>query len=141
MPDGAERQPEALLELQHGRLHLLDAARLQGPGGRDWELVGLSLDTGCSVPMILPRSLLGERPEDAWDDRLETWGGSVRAIVVPCTLELPPWNFRLEAWFIDAGPHAWVGLPVLQHFDLLLRASPRGPRLVGPHPRERLSAV
>jgi hypothetical protein len=141
MADGFAARMEVPVNVGSDSLALLDFVKLEGPEGLDLELPPLRLDTGCAVPMILPRRLLKSAPDEAWQDTLYGWSGTVRALVVPCTLAMRPWHMALEAWFIDtAEEHAWIGLPVLRHFDLLLRGEgPHGPVLRGPDPSQRIN--
>lgn len=93
-------------------------------GGETLFIDGLRLDTGLAVDLIAPASFMDARkfPEDFWiDENLEGFGGRVTASVFNATLILGEKPRIIQVYVVEDCPHWFLGLPILQHFDLLLR--------------------
>ena len=111
--------------------------RIDGPTG-SVTAEAVDLDTGGAQALIAPLAavepLLLDR--DTRPDHVQTAGGRVDTTVVDVTLRLGNWVF--DGVELHASPRfgRWlIGMPVLRHFDLLLRDQHvGGPYLHGPDP-------
>lgn len=113
---------------------------------QEMEVETAILDTGSEFGPVAPRSALHDGLGADWADRIEVFGGQVTGfggrIHTDCFFaDLTLGNWRIEACEVHtprAGavdvPHWLVGLPILRHFNLLLRTAHGGPWLAGPDP-------
>lgn len=106
------------------RLTLVKAVVLTWGDDRH-EIDGVRLDTGSAFALIGPASALGGRvPEDWYPGKVSGFGGTVVSMAFQAELNLGPPGWTLPVVHLtEDADHWWVGLPVLRHFDLLLRAA------------------
>jgi hypothetical protein len=102
------------------------------------EIGSSCLDTGSRIAMIAPIAVLDQYPQMERGQRkhVEGYAGKVNSRVFQGQLQLhhPEWVLPIDVHFVKNETDWWIGLPVLRHFDLLLREGLPGnrPSLVGP---------
>lgn len=108
-----------------------------------YDLPHVELDSGSAWALVVHADLLGPLPEDRVPDNLHGFGGVLEIETFRAALRFGPWLVDVDvavARFDEVK--AWVGIPLLRHFDLLLRAVPGDPHrpcLLGPSPEQRLT--
>jgi hypothetical protein len=102
------------------------------------------IDTGLSLPLLIPQSSVGATPADARPQYIETMGGRTRIWLFEAVVQLgarPDDARRVEVGLmpVDGAPGRtkwFVGLPLLRDWVLDLRrqspANPAGPSLFRP---------
>jgi len=126
------------LSLDVNRLRVLTRyARIDGPLGR-LEVDAIDLDTGGALALIAPSDAVEELLEsgEARPGKVGTAAGEVPTRVIEVTLRLGDWILDGVELHASQAHDRWLlGMPVLRHFDLLLRDQHLGgPWLVGPAP-------
>lgn len=119
-----------LIDLSDHRLRLDQLAVLSWATG-ETPLDGAILDTGSAFAVLGPESMIGGNlPADAQRSKINGFGDKpIPAICFPCTLAFPDTTriFEITA-HVSSHPSVdrwYIGLPILKHFDILLRSSPR----------------
>lgn len=111
--------------------------RIQTQDGRV-EVDAADLDTGSALAVIAPLADVSALLEggETWADHIETSAGRVPTTVVQVQLHIGHWIIDGVELHAMEHPTRWlIGMPVLRHFDLLLRDQRlEGSWLAGPTP-------
>ena len=115
--------PTAPLDIRDERV-TVNRVTLAWAGGK-LRFDGVRLDTGSGVPVLVPRGRLEMDLGLAWEDKLEGLGGEISCQIFDATVVVhrEEWRVRTQVWVSDAPSldHVYLGLPILRHFELLLR--------------------